>query len=64
MIQYGETNRVGLWDRSEPQDQPFVGQALCGSIENIFWGGCADLRREGLVESCCLKFIPVSSTVF
>ena len=38
------TNKVRLWERSEPQSEPFVGQARRGHIENIFLGGCADLR--------------------
>ena len=31
--------------RNEPQSEPFVGQARLSSIESIFFGGCADLRR-------------------
>jgi len=31
--------------RNEPQSEPFVGQARFSSIENIFLGDCADLRR-------------------
>jgi hypothetical protein len=35
----GTTNKVRLCERSEPQSEPFVGQARSSYIENSFLGG-------------------------
>ena len=41
------TNKVRLCERSEPQSEPFVGQARSYYIENIFLGYDGQIRRVG-----------------